>query len=153
MSTADYFPSMLKIIFSATGNYTGCGNSYTVNTTLIQDVDPLSGLVTSPWYTRFLPSLQWSTLPGDLFTLIIYDAGYLPTHGIYTNIKGTDMSTATVRKPVEVWFFWSAWIKLKKKVAFGNKEHTTDRKLESRFYWDSLLAVMKFATLLTRIHE
>ena len=24
-----------------------------------------------------------------------------------------------------------------KKIAFGNKEHATDQKMESRFYWDS----------------
>ena len=42
-----------------------------------------------------------------------------------------------------------------KKIAFGNKERITDRKWESRFYWDSSLAVMKFATLITpsSVHE
>ena len=42
-----------------------------------------------------------------------------------------------------------------KTIAFGNKERITDRKWESRFHWDSSLAVMKFATLITpaSVHE
>ena len=36
-----------------------------------------------------------------------------------------------------------------KMIAFGYKEHSTDYKWESRFYWNSSLAVMKVETLLT----
>ena len=56
----------------------------------------MSNLVASPWNTRFLPYLQWSSQPGDVYTLFVYDAGYGPTHGVYTNINGNDISTATV---------------------------------------------------------
>ena len=78
------------------GSYDGCDQTVTINTTWNQDIDPISGLVASPWKTRFLPYLQWTTQPGDVYTLIVYDAGFGPMHGVYTNINGNDISTATV---------------------------------------------------------
>ena len=82
--------------FFSAGSYDGCGQSETINTTWNQDIDPISGLVASPWNTRFLPYLQWTTQPGDVYTLFVYDVGHGITHAAYTDIKGNDISTAKV---------------------------------------------------------
>lgn len=85
----------LKMEFtSPPGTYTACGNTYKTNTTWSRDIDPLSPLTVRPWDVRFLPYLEWATLPGEMFTLVVYDPGYLVTHAIYNNIRGHDISTA-----------------------------------------------------------
>ena len=84
--------------FILLGTYAACGNTYKTNTTWSRDIDPLSPRTVRPWDVRFLPYLEWATLPGEMFTLVVYDPGYLVTHAIYNNIRGHDISTADVRQ-------------------------------------------------------
>ena len=79
----------------STGEYTACGNTYSMDA-WSSSIDPLEDLVVTPWQTKQLPLLDWTVSPGDMFTLVIYDVGYLFFNGVYININGADMSSAEV---------------------------------------------------------
>lgn len=86
----------LKMVFtSGPGNYDGCGNTYSVDDIWTQEIDPLGDVVVTPWYVRNLPHLEWRYDAGDLFTLVVYDVGYLIFHGVYVNINGDNIIGAS----------------------------------------------------------
>lgn len=81
------------------GTYTGCGATFTVNSTWVYDVDPVSNDVVRPWYVKNAPDVRWNTSsdPDDqLYTLMVVDAGYTYTHGIYINIQGGNLTNSEV---------------------------------------------------------
>ena len=68
------------------------------NTTWTQEIDPLSTTAERNWYVKQLPQLQWEANSTDMFTLVVYDVGYLYTHGVYVNIQGNDMTNLSPEK-------------------------------------------------------
>ena len=79
------------------GSYTGCDYVYNQNKTKQFTLDPLSSTTYLPWDLRTLPELTWRSYPGDLFTLIMFDAGFGVVHAFYVNIPGTNIGRANVR--------------------------------------------------------
>lgn len=60
------------------------------------DVDPMSTDVHRPWEVRDKPTIKWMSEPSDLFTLVLYDAGFQQLNALYVNIKGNNISTSDV---------------------------------------------------------
>ena len=54
-------------------------------------MDPLSDDVVTPWYVRLEPTIEWEANSTDMFTLVVYDVGYMYTHGVYINIQGGNL--------------------------------------------------------------
>jgi hypothetical protein len=84
-------------LYAVTEDYTSCGNTFKTTETWRYDVDPTSDTIVTPWYVKNFPvTVKWNYTAGDRFTMLIYDVGYKVSHGVYVNILGNDMMTATV---------------------------------------------------------
>ena len=82
------------------GEYTACDYHHVSTETVQWPLNPLKGEVYQPWDTRQRPVITWDTSKdsaGQLYTLLFQDVGIGPTHSLWMNIQGNDLSTATVR--------------------------------------------------------
>ncbi|XP_060607686.1 uncharacterized protein LOC132759843 [Ruditapes philippinarum] len=88
----------LELKFESGGkNYKACGNTFKTTETWSYNADPLSDTVVYPWYVKNFPvSVNWSYTSGDLYTLMVYDAGYMTSSGLYINILNDDILSADV---------------------------------------------------------
>ncbi|XP_046364954.2 uncharacterized protein C56G2.4-like [Haliotis rufescens] len=70
--------------------YTGCGRIVDVPLAGPQylSIDPLSGTEYPPFDVRELPEVTWPAEDNALYTVIMYDAGFCFTHGLYVNVAG-----------------------------------------------------------------
>ncbi|XP_053376520.1 uncharacterized protein LOC123534091 [Mercenaria mercenaria] len=91
----------LTLHFESAGkDYTACGNEFKTTEVWRMDTNPTSDTIVYPWYVKNFPvEVSWDYNAGDYYTLMVYDVGYLVSHGVYTNIQGDDMTTAEDIKP------------------------------------------------------
>lgn len=91
--------TFLSVTFeTGTGSYSGCGNVWTVTENRRIDLDPTVTNIYRPWSVRNRPTMTWSANHSELYTLIVFDTGYLINHGIFLNIPGNNISQSEIFK-------------------------------------------------------
>ncbi|XP_048249786.1 uncharacterized protein C56G2.4-like [Haliotis rufescens] len=84
----------MEITFIAQpGKYEACGNVYSSQHSQLIAVDPLSDQVHTPYQLKDMPYFWWESEEKDMFSLVIYDPGYLNIKGFYINIRGSNVTT------------------------------------------------------------
>lgn len=85
-----------RFVLHSLGSYSGCGNVWTVTENRRIDLDPAVTDIYRPWSVRNRPTMTWSANQSELYTLIVFDTGYLINHGIFLNIPGNNISQSEV---------------------------------------------------------
>lgn len=85
-----------RFVLHSLGSYSGCGNVWTVTENRRIDLDPAVTDIYRPWSGRNRPTMTWSANQSELYTLIVFDTGYLINHGIFLNIPGSNISQSEV---------------------------------------------------------
>ncbi|CAH1801629.1 unnamed protein product [Owenia fusiformis] len=83
---------------SPPGQYMGCDHLYVTENTTSFEIDPILNTTHNPWSLRILPDMSWTSNADDYFTLLVIDTSNGIRHGIFINIKESNMSTAEVIK-------------------------------------------------------
>ncbi|KAJ8312400.1 hypothetical protein KUTeg_009773 [Tegillarca granosa] len=82
----------VKYTTEADKTYEGCGQTWQTGPSRIIDVDPLSSdTIYHPLDTKLQPEMTWDRTPGELYTIIIYDAGSHIAHAIHINYNETEV--------------------------------------------------------------
>lgn len=86
----------IKHLVICAGKYEACGNVYSFQHSQLIAVDPLSDQVHTPYQLKDMPYFWWESEEKDMFSLVIYDPGYLNIKGFYINIRGSNVTTGEV---------------------------------------------------------
>ena len=81
------------------GSYKGCEHQLTYHTTREVTLDPLSTTVMTPYEVRAQPGVSWQADDNDVFTLMLYDAGYMSVNALHLNIPGSNLTEGQVVCP------------------------------------------------------
>ncbi|XP_059168042.1 uncharacterized protein LOC131950040 [Physella acuta] len=78
------------------GTYVACGHKFSVDAiAMTVDLDNTHTIYLDMWSLNHRPSITFTPIQGEVYTLVAYDAGYLSLGGIWVNIKTADTSSGT----------------------------------------------------------
>ncbi|CAL1547268.1 unnamed protein product [Lymnaea stagnalis] len=91
----------LRIRYNApAGSYVACGHKFDVPAfTMSIDLDNTHTIYTDMWTLSHRPSITFANVPGQLYTVVAYDSGYLRLRGLWVNINTGDSASGTELYP------------------------------------------------------